>query len=278
MKEIILNDTDFSKAKMAAFDSREALFFEYQNNYLIKYFLDFTENKMKTLFYLDEYRSVLKQNFPFLIPEAIGVLNGNAKACIIEMGYPNKLASLNSQDSFDLKIILLKQIGVILETLESLRKNENILCDFFIGDLHDGNILIDKEKQLIQICDLDSCKIKDNLPFLVKYFSSLYPEHYLKHCLKQKYCYQNGFLVPNQESDLLCYIIIIFKVLFEVDICTFSIQEYYSYLEKLVRNQLPIPLYQMFQNIYSLEPTLNHYQYLDDLPVSLERKIKKHIL
>ena len=55
--------------------------------------------------------------------------------------------------------------------MENVRKYTSIQ-DFYIGDIHEENIMVDKNGN-VRIIDLDSCKILNNLASPTRYLQSL---------------------------------------------------------------------------------------------------------
>lgn len=156
--------------------------------------------------------------------------------------------------------------------MESIRHKEGKLQNFFIGDLQEKNILVDKNTKKIQLCDIDSCKIGDNIPFCARY-SFLKSYSYVSRNLQVKYPMYNTLFIPNKNFELYCYIVIIFNTLFHINIRVLTVPEYYQILYSLKRLGLPEPLFQIFINIYSLADNQNPYSFLDKIPTSLERKL-----
>lgn len=66
--------------------------------------------------------------------------------------------------------------------MKNIRKYTE-LKDFYIGDIHEDNFLVDTEKQEIFVADLDSCKIAD--------------------------------YKVTEETDIYCYIIMILNYLYD---------------------------------------------------------------
>lgn len=172
-------------------------------------------------------------------------------------------------------ILILQNIGNFLQKLQCYREQEKKLQTFFIGDLHEGNILVDKETKKIQICDIDSCKIGDNKLFSNKYLQFCCTGYYVLQNLSKKYPLLNDYFVPNQNSDLYCYISNIMKALFNLDIRYFNITDFFKKLYSLKEQGLPEPLFQIFLNIYSLVENKTPYKLLDSIPNTFERNLKR---
>lgn len=205
---------------------------------------------------------------------------------IEELVFPEKLIAVNSElvgftmpyipnknlgivlKDYDVpnkqKIEYLKQLGIILEKMKILRNHSNI-TDFFINDLHEGNVIIN-EKDKINIVDLDSCKINDNKPAISKYLSPFSPINRLKtkyHSINEPYVL--GSYIPDENSDLYCYTIIILNFLFKSSVLNLSFEEYNLYLQYLLEIGIPFELVDKFEKIYQYVDNENIYEMLEML-------------
>lgn len=274
MKRVFLKKTDLEEEKILR-EKRwngNRLFF-YRQDYILKYNKDLTKNDIKTLKYIDEEQSALSTIKELLIPEKIAIYRFKKVGSIAKRGYLDTLKQ-KEMFSFEEQIMILRNLGEVLQKLEMLRKKEKGLKDFAIGDLQPENILVEKESKKIQICDLDSVKIKDNEPYLTKYFSG--PIYTRISDLNEKYPYASwGKIIPNQDSDYFAYIIMIFEVLFSEKITILSRREYDTLLEELLKNGLPKPLFEIFSKVYTKEKNENPYSYLEYIPSKLEKRKEK---
>ena len=172
------------------------------------------------------------------------------------------------------KIDYLKQIGMILEKMK-LRREYTCISDFYINDLHESNFIVGNDG-LVKVIDIDSCKINNNGIFNSKYLSS-------KSFIKEIYKYSKnnnsyddndyhkystditGAFIPNENTDLYCYIIVILNFLYESDTSRFTLQEFYDYLEYLENIGVDKELLSYFEKIVSGSPNENPYPLLDSL-------------
>ncbi len=170
--------------------------------------------------------------------------------------------------------MVLQNLGKLLEKLSKLREQNSILATFFIGDLQEKNVLIDRTTKKIQIIDLDSCKIKTNKPFPTKYLEFIYCFNYVKQNLHKKYIIKGDTCIPNESSDLYCYILIILKQLFHIDITYLSIEQFYKEMYK-IKETMPEELWTILINIYNIPYNKNPYKLLDTIEEVKEKTLKK---
>lgn len=228
--------------------SNEAEIREYNSQELLKIFHFYNQNKIDTLKCIDQKRKDLERLPEFLL-------------------FKKYIYGKN-----DL-ILVLQNIGKILETLNHLRTKENILTDFFIGDLQESNILVDSITKKVQIIDLDSCKIGNNRAFLTKYLNFLKTYTHVRQNLGKKYPWDKYNFSNNQNTDLYCYSVIILKVLFSIDISILDLNTFYKMMYKLKQENLPEPLFQIFLNLYNNVDNDNPFRYLENIPHSFEKEL-----
>ena len=164
------------------------------------------------------------------------------------------------------KIDYLKQIGQILEKMKIVR-NKTKINDFFLGDIYENNFILNLATNRINAVDIDSCKINDNKPSYSKYLSTLYK---LLNNLPKKYIKAENWptedvslIIPNENSDLFCYNIIILNYLLQGQISRLSLEEFYVYLNYLRQIGLPYRLVDKFDNLYQYKDNENPMEELD---------------
>lgn len=162
------------------------------------------------------------------------------------------------------QIYYLKKIGEILIQLHNIRKYTP-LKDFYINDLHDSNFIVDPNKRELSVIDLDSCKICSNEPFAARFLT---PFSLIKGVDKYKInedIHSNGYIVPNSDSDLYCYSMIILNYLYGGKISR-DISEFYKYLTYLEDIGIDKNLLDVFSKIVvSNCKNENPLNYLDTL-------------
>ena len=255
--------------------SNEAEIREYNSQELLKIFHFYNQNKIDTLKCIDQKRKDLERLPEFLLfKKYIYGKNDLITGILIEKGYPTNLRTYKINGaSFNDLILVLQNIGKILETLNHLRTKENILTDFFIGDLQESNILVDSITKKVQIIDLNSCKIGNNRAFLTKYLNFLKTYTHVRQNLGKKYPWDKYNFSNNQNTDLYCYSVIILKVLFSIDISILDLNTFYKMMYKLKQENLPEPLFQIFLNLYNNVDNDNPFRYLENIPHSFEKEL-----
>lgn len=184
---------------------------------------------------------------------------------------------LNSYNiSNEVKIDYLKQIGIILDKMKKVRENTKVK-DFFVNDLHEGNFIFDFNTNKIHLVDIDSCRINNNKPFAAKYLSRTssianMPNKYI--C--NEFTDNSGYIVPDENTDLYCYTVIVLNYLFKDKITKLNIEEFYTYINYLRRVGLPYKLLDKISKIYQYQDNENIYEYLDFItPSVLEKSSEK---
>lgn len=226
-------------------------------------------NKLETINALiDNHDNI---NIPELIlPESIAIVNHEVVGYIMPLVKSNNLYTMLSSyqvSSVD-KISYLKQVGHILEKMESLRKHTGT-SDFYLNDLHEHNFVVDDFNQ-VRAVDLDSCKINHNEVFPSRYLSE---KSLASQTIKQgnhKYeltdCTRcHGYIKPDNETDIYCYIIMILNYLYGSNICNISINELYSFLDYLETIDIDYKLITALESIITKHPNINPYNLLDTL-------------
>lgn len=171
---------------------------------------------------------------------------------------------LNSNDfTNEAKVGYLKEIGELLEKIKNVRKYTSVK-DFYLNDLHEQNFILNKKTGKINVVDLDSAKIGKNLECAARYLSPFAKIFYLP---KYKFAKSpvGGVFVACENTDIYCYIIVIFKYFFGDNISKLSIEDFYVYLEYLSSIGVSKELLDIFSYIYSGKSNKNPYEYLEEL-------------
>jgi len=236
-------------------------------------------NKLQTINSLIDSREELDID-EIVFPEKIATVGGE----IVGFTMPlidsiNLSTALRSREiSNERKIKYLKQIGAILEKMK-LRREYTSVSDFYINDLHESNFIIDTHDD-VRVIDIDSCKINGNGIFNSKYLSSksfineIYK--YQKNSNNSKYkTYEDtyhkystdisGAFVPDENTDLYCYIIVILNFLYEDNVSRFNLEEFYEYIDYLQTIGIDKELLDIFDKIVSESTNENPAEILDSL-------------
>ena len=235
-------------------------------------------NKLQTINALIDNHELL--DIPEIVfPEKIAIVSGE----IVGFTMPlidsiNLLSALKSKEIDNTtKIDYLKQIGSILEKMK-LRRDYTEIKDFYINDLHESNFIVDKQNQ-VKVIDIDSCKINNNGIFNSKYLSSKsfikevykyqknnitntsnYPDNYQKY-----YTDRSGAFIPDENTDIFCYIMVILNFLYGDNIQNFSLEDFYNYLDYLQHIGISKELLSYFEKVVTCSENENPYELLDNL-------------
>lgn len=181
--------------------------------------LDSNKEYLPSSFYIPDYLcSVEEKIIGFTVPKVDGV----------------NLSTILSDKSIDYKeqIYYLKKIGEILNQLQNIRKYTP-LNSIYINDLHDSNFIVDNNNRELKVIDLDSCKICSNEPFAARFLTSLSLMNQVKKYKINDDSYSDGYIIPNSDSDLYCYSMIILNYLYGGKLNNISIEKFYEYLNYL---------------------------------------------
>ena len=160
---------------------------------------------------------------------------------------------INSDVSFKTKKDYLTRLGLLIDKVDRVDEEKN----FFFGDLNEFNFVVDKDNCLRAI-DLDSSYVEGlegiSPPSMTYYILRNY--NLWKNPLKYRRT-SLGIVIPNRDSDLYSYLMIILKTIsnnnmHDVDLDTYNM--YLSYLESVGIDR---KLIEMFRRIYTNDPNLN---------------------
>lgn len=169
-------------------------------------------SKLYTLEMLSKFQEYLPDSF--VIPESLVSVRNEIVGFLVRFIKGINLATIlrDKNISFKEKIYYLKKVGEILQQLKNIREYTP-LKNIFLNDLHESNFIVNPNKRSIFACDLDSCKIGNNICFTARFLSPFS----LAATALNKY-HENedggpGFIVPDENTDLLCYNIMVMNFL-----------------------------------------------------------------
>lgn len=203
-----------------------------------------------------------------------------------ELVYPEKLAIVNDKvigftmpliensvnlsclmNSFNVpkedKIAYLKQVGDILKKVQQVKKFDR---NFFLGDVHEGNFIVEAETMKVRAIDLDSCKIGSNQPFPARYLST---NTGLTSLVKKYPVNENGISIPNVNTELLCYNLMILNFIANGPAYKMKLDEYYLYLQYLRDLGFSDELLDSFNRLYANCDNISPMELLDDMPENI---------
>ena len=225
-------------------------------------------NKMFTINTLSDYKKHININ-EFVIPTELVSISKQISGPLMRFIKGKNLSEIlyDYNITLPLKLDLLKQFGLVLEKMKIARQQQH-LKDFFIGDIHEDNIIVNPYGQ-IKIADMDSCKITGNMASPSKYLNTIFK----KNIINEKYkidSYNSNIITPNENTDYYCYNIMILNTLFQDNITKLSLDEYYNYLDylKYINININEELLNNFKNLYTNNENRNLFYLLDDLKVT----------
>lgn len=199
-----------------------------------------------------------------ILPESLFSIDG--VVCGYMMPYIEsinlKTIMVDKNIDIHIKVEYLKKIGLLLEKMQTIRKYTNVK-DMYLNDIHESNFIIDKKTKKLYLVDMDSVKIGTNVPSIAKYLS---PFSKINEVSKyQRYPKEDGsFIIPDQNTEIYCYIIMIFNLFFGTNVGNLSMGEFYNYLEYLAKIGVDSEFLKKVSYIYSGHDNVNPYNYLDD--------------
>ena len=242
----------FPKTMMFGTESKLYLYKKDDTLKIIKVINEMTDNKILTINLINNYSKniniqelVLKSDIARIDNKPIGTITNYIEGTILS----NIIYDKNTPLSY--KIDLLKKIGCVLDKIKKVR---NSGIDFYIGDLHDDNIIVTKNND-IRILDMDSSKIMNNEAF---------PSKYLTRFVRRKK-YDNYIINPTESTDNYCFNMMILNALFSKDMSKLKIADFNRHIDFLDSLGIDKNLINNFYSMYNDNNVLNLYTELDSL-------------
>ena len=232
---------------------------------------DLFGNKLFTINALIDKKNIINIS-EMILPDKIATCNheiiGFTLDYIRNINFEILLSNPKIND--ELKKKLLIEAGIILEKMKHLRNN-GIIDDFYLNDLHEGNFIYNIESGHLNVIDIDSASISGNKPFASKYLTpfSQVAEMPYKYKVSSETKYP-GYIIPSENSDLYCYNVMVLNYLFHDKITKLDITEFYVYLNYLESLGYSYDILDTFSKIYepcdneSIAPMIN------ELPKDIE--------
>lgn len=222
-------------------------------------------NKLYTIEALNANKDSMPSNF--VLPESLVSINKKIEAFTMKyIKGINLSVILNNPDiTYEEKIHYLKSIGRILEQMQNIRKYTN-LNNFYLGDIHEDNFLVERDKQEIYIVDLDSCKIAGNKSFPGRYLtnSSLIKYNNTKYQTLSQTDDLADYKI-DENTDIYCYIIMILNYLYDGRVDRLSLDKFYDFINYLEDIKVNIELIECFNKTVVGGNNINPCNYLDTL-------------
>jgi len=239
--------------------------FKYIN---IQEFPDLMDRKkftVVTLNQLEEYLAIRS----LVIPDTLVYINGSLVGFSLPLipEHKNVGKMLNSNIPFEEKRDYLKQIGDIIEKVQSV-KDEKYRLQF--GDLNEYNFIMNR-KGTIKAVDLDSSYLGVGEPSDMVYYLLRNP--YIRH-IPDKYPTTIRLnIIPNDDTDLFCYNMMILKALSGEDFSPKSREVFDAYIDYLRTLDIPSEYIESLEVLYSNKPNLNPRESLMGISSSTAQKM-----
>ena len=143
------------------------------------------------------------------------------------------------------KLEYLKEILALLEKINNIKQLEN---KFFLGDIHEGNFILDIDEQIVKAVDLDSSYINNSSISVSKYltFNSKITNNPIKYPHDEE-----GRAIPNKNTTMLCFIYMLLNSLSNSEVSYWSMNEFYNYLYFLEKSGISKELLTVINDIYT---------------------------
>lgn len=206
------------------------------------------KSKSKTIIYLNQ--SDYNASPDLVIPEYGVVVDNSLTGFALPLieNHVNMGTIINNENaSFKEKKQLLILLGKLLDRVSRIDAPNKL----HFGDLNEYNFILDSSRNLKAI-DLDSSYVEalgDDTKINPAYY--LHKNPHLKGLPEKYHTTESGTVIPNEESDIYCYIMIILKALSGTDIFKKNIETYYRYLDYLRSIGISDELIESFFNVYT---------------------------
>lgn len=223
---------------------------------------DIFSTKLFTISYLMDHKDEIAID-ELVIPDSLLSIDGELRGFIMPyIEGENFQDILNRSDlSIKEKIKYFKEIGELLEKLKQLRTH-SFLKDIYLNEIHESNFVLNPETNKLNVVDLDSAKVDPTFPQLSKYLSPFSPISKVTKYKPVTHSVGGSFEV-SEDTDIYCYVVMIFKYFLGINITRLSIEDFYLVLEYLQNIGLDKELVQILSFIYLEKPNENPKDYLE---------------
>lgn len=154
---------------------------------------------------------------------------------------------INNQNvNLEIKLKYLKEIYALLDKLLKIKKLEG---NFYLGDIHEANFILDIDKQIVRAIDMDSCYINKSPVGVSKFLT--FNEKLLNNPIKYPHNEEDR-PIPNENTTYLSFIYMLLNVLSGCkDSHKWSSNELYGYLSYLSKRKVSKELVDVMANVYT---------------------------
>lgn len=240
--------------------------FKYMDMQEIPDIMEKKEFTVKKLNELKEYLAIRNLVIPDTLVYVDDELVGFALPLIPNHQNIGKL--LQDDDvSFEQKLSYVKQMGDVIQKVQDVHLDD---FRFQFGDLNEYNFILN-HKGTVKAIDLDSSYLGIGEPQEMIYY--LLRNTSIR-TLPEKYPVSIRFnMIPNDNTDLFCYHMILLKVLAKEDFSCLPMQVHYDYLDYIKKFGLPSELIESLENLYSKKENYNPKDAILGIPLHHEEKL-----
>jgi hypothetical protein len=198
-----------------------------------------------------------------IIPEYVVVVDSQIVGFAMPLveNHLNLGSYINDEEiSFSHKKEFLKKLGCIIDKVQRV-DDESFKMQF--GDLNEYNFIIDTSGN-VKAIDLDSAYLGQDEPSNMAYY--LLKNKYIKKVPDKYKTTKSGIVIPNDNSDLYCYNMIILDTLSNERMFKIDIGTYYMYLEYLQEIGVDKDLINCFKDIYIPKDNSNPKDLVESIP------------
>ncbi len=206
-----------------------------------------------------------------VIPDIMVVVNNNIVGFAMPLILNHKnIGSIINNDNIDtsIKLFYLKEIGNIIDKVHRTKDN-NFKLNF--GDLNEYNFILDRNNE-VKVIDLDSAYTGDSNPINCAYY--LLKNKYLSMVNNKYKTADNGYIIPNDDTDLYCYNMMILNAIAGRPMFKEDINIYYEYLHYLKDIGIDNNIIDSFSRIYVPVENTNPKDYLDSIDKKQAKLLK----
>lgn len=232
----------------------------------------------KNLHTIMTYKDVLLDAIPNLVlPEWYAHVE-----CMENLAYVMPLISdrfclqdLLRYDKFNVKykLKLLKMVGDILSKYGKIK---GLPCEMYMGDVHEGNFIVDliNDKIFLRVVDTIGCYIESNGALDSKYLE--WNDEIIKMCDNQIKYRKNGLVIPDRNTDIFCYMFMILNSLAQVEMSMQPKSTILNYVDYLSLIGFDKRLLDAVERIFDNEDNINPKDFL--MNISEEQFDNAHYL
>ncbi len=236
----------------------------YRNNTKMFY------NKLWIIRNLIKYQDMMPAEY--ILPNRFFTLNSTLNGYTMDYVSGTNLSVLLKDEDIPLK----EKLNYLKQVLKIIGKTEHIALfnnQIFLGDVHEGNFLLDDKTNKIKVGDLDSMQISHSLAPVSRYLCCNLCVDYFPYKYYQGNYFSRNYR-QNHNTTYLSFVYMLLNTISQYKINILRLDEYYKYVRHLGIVGIPLEIVQALTDIYSNND--NHFEqdYLDEFLTVPEEKLR----